>query len=73
MRLIVTFPNTHAALAAEKAIEESSLQARIIPVPVEITAECGLALSMSPELKEDFSLLAESQKLTYSELYTLEI
>lgn len=40
---IVTFPTTTAALAMEKAAKELNLPGRLIPVPVSITASCGLA------------------------------
>ena len=40
--LIVTFYTTSAAMAAEKACREESIPGKIIPVPREITADCGL-------------------------------
>ena len=40
--LIVTFYTTSAAMAAEKACGQAGLPGRIIPVPREITADCGL-------------------------------
>ena len=40
--LIVTFYTTSAAMAAEKACGQAGLPGRIIPVPREITADCGI-------------------------------
>ncbi len=49
---IVTFPTTTAALAMEKAAKELDLPGRLIPVPVSITASCGLAWMVDvPELE----------------------
>ena len=41
--LVVTFDATAAAMAAEKYCLERGVPGRLIPVPREITAGCGLA------------------------------
>ena len=41
--LIITFHTTTAAMAMEKLCAESSLEGRLIPVPREITAGCGMS------------------------------
>lgn len=43
LRLIVTFSSTTAAMAAEKHCIEAGVPGRLIPVPTQITAGCGLA------------------------------
>ena len=50
--LIVTFYTTSAAMAAEKACGQAGLPGRIIPVPREITADCGLGWRTAPENRE---------------------
>lgn len=47
--LIVTFDTTTAAMALEKFCMERRLPGRLIPVPREITAGCGLAWKAPPE------------------------
>ena len=44
--LIITFPSTAAAMEAESFCLEQGLPGRIIPVPREITAGCGLAWAL---------------------------
>jgi len=46
---ILTFENTHQAIACEKAMQNQGLPVRIIPVPTELTAGCGLALRFDEE------------------------
>ena len=46
--LIITFPSTAAAMEAESFCQEQGLPGRIIPVPREITAGCGLAWRAPP-------------------------
>ena len=57
--LIITFATTTQAMAMEKFCMENGLPGRIIPVPREITAGCGLSWKAKPEEQQ---LLAE--KLT---------
>ena len=41
--LIITFHTTAAAIAMEKLCREKDLPGRLIPVPRELTADCGMA------------------------------
>lgn len=41
--LVITFPTTTAAIAAEKICKELQLPERLIPIPQEVSAGCGLA------------------------------
>ena len=50
--LILTFQTTTQAMAVEKFCAEPGLPGRIIPVPREITAGCGLAWKATPEDRE---------------------
>ena len=46
---IITFNSTHHAIASEQRLQSAGLAVRIIPVPTQVTADCGLALRFSPE------------------------
>ena len=50
-RLIVTFHTTTAAMGMEIACNRAELPGRLIPVPREITAGCGMAWSAPPEAR----------------------
>lgn len=47
--LVVTFYTTSAAMAAEKACQASAVPGRLIPVPRQITSDCGLGWRTGPE------------------------
>ena len=47
--LIITFATTTQAMAMEKFCADNGLPGRIIPVPREITAGCGLSWKAKPE------------------------
>ena len=54
---VVTFSTTTAAMKMEKTARESEFQGRLIPIPSEISAQCGLAwkcVEQSEEETEDF-------------------
>lgn len=46
MQALITFDSTHHALRAEQVLEGAGLTPDIIPTPREITASCGLSLSL---------------------------
>lgn len=46
MRIVVSFSSTFDAMEAERLCMEADVPGRIIPVPEEIKADCGLAWSM---------------------------
>lgn len=49
LRLVVTFHTTAAALKTERTAKDAGLEGRLIPVPRELSAGCGLAWSAPPE------------------------
>ncbi len=50
--LVVTFPTTAAAMSCEELCGEKNLPGRMIPVPGEISAGCGLAWKAAPGDRE---------------------
>lgn len=50
--LVITFASTTRAMKMEACCKEAGAPGRIIPVPSEITAGCGLAWSAKPEDRE---------------------
>ena len=48
MHLLITFHTTAGAMAMEKRCRAAGLAGRLIPVPREITADCGLAWRGEP-------------------------
>ena len=51
-RVVFTFYTTTDAMAMESLCKEKNLGGRMIPVPGEITADCGLAWCAAPEQEE---------------------
>lgn len=70
-RSVVTFETTTEAMAFEAAAREKNMEGRLIPVPREITAGCGLSFSAPPTERGVIEkMLAE---FTGAKLYELVI
>ena len=72
-RLITAFYTTHDAMAFEEFCNEHGVPGRLIPLPREISAGCGLAWSASPEDEEGLKVLLQSAGITPQELRMLEV
>ena len=71
--LVVTFQTTTQAMAAEKFCLERGLPGRIIPVPREITAGCGLSWKAAPEDREALTAAFTAGGLGWDEMHIVKI
>lgn len=71
--LVVTFDATAAAMAAEKYCLERGVPGRLIPVPREITAGCGLAWKAEVDQEEAVTAALEAAGIAYSEVHRVVI
>ena len=69
--LVITFDTTAAAMEAECRCQALGLPGRIIPVPREITAGCGLAWKAPPETEARLSAAFEAEGLAWSAMEVL--
>lgn len=70
-KLIITFHTTADAMAFEKACMGNRMSGRMIPVPREISAGCGLAWMTLPTEKEEIRQFLSEQKLHWEEMKEL--
>lgn len=61
--VVLTFSTTTAAMSMEKRCGEHKIPGRLIPVPREITAGCGLAWKMPEEDYEKYKDKVESMNI----------
>ena len=72
-RFLVTFRTTQEAMAAECFLKEHALPGRLIPVPRQITAGCGLAWSAPPESRELLLEQMRAGKVCWQDCCELDI
>lgn len=61
--LIITFHTTAAAIAMEKLCRAKGLPGRLIPVPRELTADCGMAWRAGTEDRAALTALTKAEGL----------
>ena len=71
--LIITFATTTQAMAVEKFCMQNGLPGRIIPVPREITAGCGLSWKAAPEDRERLTAALTGAGMKWQEMHVIEI
>ena len=71
--LIITFATTTQAMAMEKFCAEQGLPGRIIPVPREITAGCGLSWKADPSQKDQLEEALKGSDMKWQEMHIIEI
>lgn len=71
--IVLSFSRTTDAMAVEKYCTEKKLPGRLIPIPREITAGCGLAWKAAPEDEEILVSGLSKAGLEWSGLYHLEL
>lgn len=69
LKLVVTFHTTTAAMQMEAVCKERNVQGRLIPVPREITAGCGLAWCANIEDKDEITGVMDLVGLESDRLY----
>jgi hypothetical protein len=60
MEYIIAFKNTHHAIMAEKCLLEQKIQVRVLPLPSQISAGCGICLRVNQEeIRQALKTLAD--------------
>lgn len=72
-RFVVTFHTTTAAIAMEQQCAQQNVAGRLIPVPREITAGCGMAWSAPPQAEQAVVAVATALGEGVADFYTLVI
>lgn len=72
-RVVVTFHTTTAAMKTEQAARDKDVPGRLIPVPREITAGCGLAWSAPPEAEDALRTLLAAIGVNAQDFHHLTI
>ena len=71
--LVITFATTTQAMAMEKFCQAQGLPGRLIPVPREITAGCGLSWKAEPSQKEALESALARHDMKWQEMHIMEI
>lgn len=73
LKLVVTFHTTTAAMAMEKICADRGVPGRLIPVPREITAGCGMAWCAPPEARSLIEATVRNAEIGADSFYEIVI
>lgn len=71
LKLIVTFHTTADAMAMEKVCRANEVPGRLIPVPREISAGCGLAWCALPDQRDGIVKVMGENGIRQEELHEI--
>ncbi len=70
--ILIRFESAHQALKAERVLKTCSLKCRMIPVPRSLSPDCGIALQIARELKEQAEAVLLDRSVQFEGFYELE-
>ncbi len=73
LKLIVTFHTTTCAMAMEKVCTGKGIPGRLIPVPRDITANCGMSWCAPVEAKSILEMTAKEAGIEIDGWYELMV
>ncbi|WP_346674604.1 DUF3343 domain-containing protein [Enorma phocaeensis] len=71
--LVISFASAVDAMQVEKNCRAEGLPGRLIPVPREITAGCGLAWKAAPEDRDSILTSLKAAGISWQGVYVIEL
>ena len=65
----LTFYSTHLALRFEATVKKQKINARLIPVPRQISSSCGLAARFECEDLEEIKRVCQEENIEHENTY----
>jgi len=70
MKCVLIFSSIHQVMRAEKFLKGKGIEIDLIPVPREISSDCGVAVEVDAGLGEKALHVLEGEKISVLECYT---
>ncbi|MDY4692900.1 MAG: DUF3343 domain-containing protein [Blautia sp.] len=70
---VITFQSSTQAMAMERECKRTGFEGRLIPVPREISASCGLAFKCDRQTQEEAAAYMQGHALTFDSIYRVLI
>ena len=69
MTCVIILSSVHRVMRAEKVLKQNGLKVDLVPVPREISSDCGVAIELPLELWKEALRLMENQGILPHECY----
>ena len=70
MTCVIILSSIHRVMKAEKLLKGKGLKVDLIPVPREISSDCGVAIELRMEIGEEVLRLMDEHRISIHECYT---
>jgi len=70
MKCVFIFESIHRVMKAEKYLKEKKIKTDLIPVPREISSDCGVAIELSEDSEAEALLILRENRVPVAERYT---
>ena len=67
-RCMITFPDTTQAMAMESFCRKRGLPGRLVPVPGEISAGCGMCWMTDPDMQAAWETAMKQNHICYEQI-----
>ncbi len=67
--VLFLFKNTRAVIKAQQVAVKSEIPCNVVPVPKEVSAECGMSLEVSSEHAESMVTVLQSAQIAFTRFY----
>lgn len=69
--VVITFSSTHHALKAEKVLKKADIPAKVIPVPRNISSDCGVALRFEKQFEDEVRTELNVENIEVAGIYPM--
>ncbi len=69
MKIIFLFESVHRVMKAEKLLKGKGVKIDLVPVPREISSDCGVAIELARDLEADALLILTENGISIADCY----
>ena len=73
MKCVFLFESVHRVMKAEKLLKGKGMKIDLIPVPREISSDCGVAIELSGDLEAEALSVLKENRISVVECYTRDL
>ncbi len=73
MKCVFVFESIHRVMKAEKLLKGRGIKIDLIPVPREISSDCGVAIELSGDLESMALCILGENKISIAECYMRDV
>jgi len=73
MKCVFIFESIHRVMKAEKLLKGKGVKIDLIPVPREISSDCGVAIELSGDSEAEALFILTENRVSIAECYTRDL